>query len=126
MLVRNRPLVSHSAPILPFVSAEIIPFRVQTIIPGLSFFSQPNFQLSFERDEYGAGLIAQWFRALTAPAEEPGLVPSSHMEAQNHPQLPSHRIQPSPLTSVDTRDIGIYTVHIQACRQNAHAYKILF
>lgn len=35
-------------------------------------------------DLAGAGGKAQWSRALTAPAEKPGLVPSINTDANNH------------------------------------------
>ena len=36
------------------------------------------------RSSEGAGAMAQWLRALAAHPEDPGLVPSTHMAAQNH------------------------------------------
>lgn len=33
----------------------------------------------------GSGEMAPWLRALAALAEDPGVVPKSHMVAQSHP-----------------------------------------
>ena len=39
------------------------------------------------KTNFGAGEMIQWLRALTALAEEPGSIPSTHMVAKNHLRL---------------------------------------
>ena len=41
----------------------------------------------WEEYEAGARELAQWLRVLAALAEDPGLVPSTHMLAHSYPQL---------------------------------------
>ena len=36
---------------------------------------------------HGAEEMAQWLRALAGPTEDPGLIPSTQMAADNRPQL---------------------------------------
>jgi hypothetical protein len=61
----------------------------------------------------GAGAIVQWLEALTALADDPALIPRTHIKAQNCLQLQFWRIQ-QPLQAP-----GMSMIH----RLNTHVLK---
>ena len=42
-----------------------------------------DYKLQSQEAVWGAGEMAQWLRALTAPPEDPGSIPSTHMAARS-------------------------------------------
>ena len=66
--------------------------------------------------------MAQWSRALTALAEDPGLSLSTYMVAHKYLYLQFQGIQPLLLASMGTR--RMHTVHRHTCRQNTHTHKM--
>lgn len=67
-----------------------------------------------------AGGLAQWLGAVTALAEDRGLIPDAHLVAHSHPRLQSQRARDPLLTSPGT---GMHMVQIQTCRPSTHTHK---
>ena len=56
-----------------------------------------------------AGEMAQWLRALTAPPEDPGSIPSTHMAAHNCLWLQFHGIQHS---HTEGKNTNVYKINL--------------
>lgn len=65
--------------------------------------------------------MAQWLRPFAPLREDPYLVSNTHKTAHNSV---AHVVPRDP-TSLGFQGHFMYLVHIYACRQNTHIYKLL-
>lgn len=76
--------------------------------------------MCFKSDGSGAGETSQPFRALVAPEEDPGLLPSIQVVVHSHPQLQFQGIEGPLLTSVGIKHSHGRHIHADKSTSNVN------